>query len=53
MIGDRQTAHSVGNGFVHQARDRRLPVEDGILCVYVKMNEILHNGGEVSKKRKV
>ena len=53
MIGDCQTAHSVGNGFVHQARDRRLPVEDGILCVYVKMNEILHNGGEVSKKRKV
>ena len=42
MVGDSHSPHAVGNSLVDKSFDARLSVENRIICMYVKMNEILH-----------
>ena len=45
MVGHGHAAHAVGNGLVNQFGDGRLSVKNGILGVYVQVNEVLHSCG--------
>ena len=42
MIGDGHAAHAVGQGFIDKFVDARLSVEDGIIRMYVQVDEISH-----------
>ena len=42
MVGYRHALHPVGNSLVNEFSDRRLPVENRIICVNVQMYEIFH-----------
>ena len=43
VVGDSHAPHAVGNGLVDEFRNLGLAVQDGIVCMYVQMNEIFHN----------
>ena len=43
VVGDRHASHAVGHGLIDKSLDRRLSIEQGIISMYVEMNEILHN----------
>ena len=42
VVGYRHTLHAVGYRLVHELGYARLSVEDAVVCMYVKMNEVLH-----------
>ncbi len=42
MVGNCQAGHAVGNGFVDKGGNGSLPVEQGVLRMDVKMNELCH-----------
>ena len=42
MVGDGHAFHIIGNGFIYKLRYFRLSIEDGIISMYVKVNEVVH-----------
>ena len=42
VVGNSNSALAVGNGLIDELCDARLAIQQRILCVNVKMNEILH-----------
>ena len=42
MVGHGHALHAIGNSLVDKPLDARLSVEDRIIGMYVKMNEVLH-----------
>ena len=44
VVGHGHASHAVGYGLVNQPLDAGLAVEDAVVCMYVKVNEVLHSG---------
>ncbi len=42
VVGQRETGHAEVHCLIDKTRDRSLSVKEGILAVYVEMNELLH-----------
>ena len=47
VVGDGHAFHAVGQGLIDQGGDGRLAVEEGVLGMYVKVNEVAHGGVDV------